>query len=120
MSNKFILIFSLVAGMLFTQCACTHASSYGDGGKNTIIKTDKPDISSDRYEKTLSDNIVYANALAIADGDVGMQGFDILKNGDILACGTRHSALYFGTVPEGNEDLVRRPWNEHVGRGGWQ
>ena len=24
----------------------------------------------------------------------------------------------FGTVPEGDEDLVRRPWDEHVGRGG--
>ncbi len=111
MSNKFILTFSLVAGMLFTQCACTHASSYGGGGKNTIIKTDKPDISSDRYEKTLSDNIVYANALAIADGDVGMQGFDILKNGDILACGTRHSALYFQRMtPSGQYQKEMKIW----------
>lgn len=42
--NRIILIFSLVAGMLFSQCACGHASSYGNGGENTIVKTDKPDI----------------------------------------------------------------------------
>ncbi len=67
--------------------------SYGNGGENTIVKTDKPDIPSDRYGKTLSDDIVYANALSIAGGDVGVQYFDILKNGDILACSTS-----FGTV----------------------
>lgn len=109
--NRFILVFSLVAGMLFSQCACSHASSYGNGGENTIVKTDKPDIPSDRYGKTLSDDIVYANALSIAGGDVGMQCFDILKNGDILACGTRHSALYFQRMtPSGQYRKEMKIW----------
>lgn len=109
--NRIILIFSLVAGMLFSQCACSHASSYGNGGENTIVKTDKPDIPSDRYGKTLSDDIVYANALSIAGGDVGMQCFDILNNGDILACGTRHSALYFQRMtPSGQYREEMKIW----------
>lgn len=110
MSNKFILTFSLVAGILFTQCACTHASSYGDGGKTTV-RTDKPDIAVERYDKALSDNIVYANALSIAKGYVAIQCFDILRNGDILASGIRNSALYFQRMsPSGKYQEEMKIW----------
>lgn len=40
-----------------------------------------------------------------------MQCFDILKNGDILACGTRHSALYFQRMtPSGQYRKEMKIW----------
>lgn len=98
MTGKLFLCFSVVSGILLTQCACGHTSSYREDGGNTIVRPDTPDISEDRYNKTLSDNIVYANALSLANGTVALQCFDILRDGDILASGIRNSALYFQRI----------------------
>lgn len=94
----------MVSGILFIQCACVHSSPYGKDD-NTLIKPDKPEISEDRYGKTLSDNIVYANALSLAGGSVALQCFDILGNGDIIASGIRNSALYFQRMSPDGEYL---------------
>lgn len=100
----------MVTGMLLLQCACGQSSSYGKED-NTLVKPDKPEISDSRYSKTLSDNIVYANALTLANGSVALQCFDILKNGDIMASGIRNSALYFQRMtPEGKYRKEMKIW----------
>lgn len=109
MNNLFRYI-SMVSGILLLQCACGHSAPYSKED-NTLIKPDKPDISDNRYSKTLSDNIVYANALSLVNGSVALQCFDILKNGDIMASGIRNSALYFQRMtPDGKCQKEMKIW----------
>lgn len=101
----------MVTGILLLQSACGHNQPYGKEDSNTLIKQDKPDISDDRYNKTFSDNIVYANALSLVNGSVPLQCFDILRNGDILASGIKNSALYFQRMsPEGKYLKEMKIW----------
>ncbi len=101
----------MVTGILLLQCACGHNQPYGKEDGNTIIKPEKPDISDNRYNKTVSDNIVYANALSLVNGSVPLQCFDILGNGDIMASGIKNSALHFQRMsPEGKYLKEMKIW----------
>lgn len=92
MGTDRILLLAAIC-ILLTGCAgCRNVSGTDSGVK---AKTSEDAISYVRYEKTLSDNILYVNDLAILDGTVGMQCFDILDNGDVLACGIEDGALHF-------------------------
>ena len=89
MGKRFFYLF-LGTGILLLGCAGQKPDSTDTGGKST-----DEEINISRLSKTLSDDILYANDLAIGEGAVGMQSFDILANGDILACGIANGALWF-------------------------
>lgn len=105
--NKVIIQLVSAFGIMLMACA---------GCRNSSSSLDKEDvgkdiISTERYQKTFADNILYVNNLAIMDGTVGMQSFDILEDGDILACGIEDGALHFQRMSrDGKYENEMRLW----------